>query len=170
MLFRNWLKTIQREVVRPRRNLSRRSKRTPQQMRLRSGTATPQQMRLRSGTATPLVEILEDRTLLAAACETSVNVVGNDLVVTDINGGNSADDLSFSISGVNLVITDNNAQDIDLVGVLDGGIGDETPTVEIPLAAFTGVLDINTLAGADTINLAALTLTGNHILAQNSEE
>jgi hypothetical protein len=96
--------------------------------------------------------------------ETEVDVVGGNLVVTDSNGGNTADNLTFTADGTNLTITDNNGDGIDLLNTLNGGTGDGTTAVTILLSAFTGTLDINTLGGADTINIAGLTLASNQSL------
>ncbi|MFT5327120.1 MAG: hypothetical protein ACI8P0_005008, partial [Planctomycetaceae bacterium] len=98
--------------------------------------------------------------------ETEVTLDGsNNLVITDINGGTSIDNLTITADGTNLTITDNNGLLIDLVGpTLNGGTGDGTATVTVPLSAFTGTLSINTLAGDDTVVLNDLTLLSNQSL------
>jgi fibronectin-binding autotransporter adhesin len=54
---------------------------------------------------------------------------------------------------------------IDIIGTIAGSTGDETASVTIPLSAFaSGTLDINSLAGDDTINIAGLTLASNQSL------
>lgn len=53
---------------------------------------------------------------------------------------------------MNLVITDNNGNNIDLLGTLDGGAGDGTPSVTISLSAFTHA-DVRTLGGDDQLEI-----------------
>ena len=105
-----------------------------------------------------------DVVLSVQPLETSVEVVGNNLIVTDANGGTSVDNLTFTADGTNLTITDNNGLLIDLVGTLNGGTGDGTSSVTVPLSSFTSSLNINTSAGDDTVVFDGLTLLANQSL------
>jgi len=87
--------------------------------------------------------------------ETSVEVSGSNLVVTDINGGTTSDDWTFTADGTNLTITDNNGHPIDILGTIASSTGDGTSVVTIPLSAFTGTLNINSLAGDDVITFGS---------------
>jgi len=87
------------------------------------------------------VEIIEHVAVAIQTVSTqvSVDLSGGDLLVTDINGGVSNDDLTITADGTNITITSNNGELIDLVGGLDGGTGDGTATVTIlQYAAGTG--------------------------------
>jgi len=99
--------------------------------------------------------------------ETSAEVVSGDLIVTDVNGGDTDDDWTFAVSGSDLIITDNNGNGIDLLGTLDGTGGDGGSTVTVALADFAS-LDIRTLAGADTINIEGLNLETDESLSINA--
>ena len=102
-----------------------------------------------------------DVVLTVQPLETSVEVVGNDLIVTDANGGNTADNLTITADGMTVTITDNNGNLIDLIGPLNAGTGDGTSSVTVPLSVFTGSLNINTLAGDDLVTVDGLTLLAN---------
>ena len=96
------------------------------------------------------IEPLEPRLLLTV--ETTVDLVGGDIVVTDSNGGDTDDLLGFTTVGSDLLIFDSNFNQIDLIGPLDGGTGDEGTAVFIPLSIFPGgTIRIRTLAGDDFI-------------------
>jgi len=96
--------------------------------------------------------------------ETTVEVSGGNLVVTDSNGGTTNDNLTFTANGTNVTITDNNGDGIDLLGSLDGGTGDGTASVTVALSSFTGTLDIDSLAGNDLITFGTLTLLADQSL------
>ncbi|MGZ0171721.1 MAG: tail fiber protein, partial [Planctomycetales bacterium] len=103
-----------------------------------------------------------DVVLTAVTPETTIDIVNGNLVVTDANGGNSNDNLTFTADGSNLTITDNIGNFIDLLGMLNGDTGDGSASVTIDLLTFAGgTLDINTLGGDDTINIGTLTLLTN---------
>ncbi len=101
-----------------------------------------------------------DVALVAQPAETTVEIVGNDLVITDAAGGVSADDWTLSVSGGNLNLVDNDGKNIDLVGALHGGIGDGTDSVSVSLASFSGNVIVRALGGDDVIVIEGLDLTG----------
>ncbi len=86
---------------------------------------------------------------------TTVDVVDGKLIVTDSGGSDTNDDWTLSVAGGDLTITDNSGIPIKLLGSLEGGTGDETSSVTIPLSSFSGALDIRSLGGNDTIHFAA---------------
>ena len=96
--------------------------------------------------------------------ETTVSVSGNDLLIQDTGGGNSADHWSFTADGTNLTFTDINGNDIGIVGAIAGSSGDGTASITVPLTSFSGTLDINSLAGDDNVVIGALTLLANQSL------
>ena len=86
--------------------------------------------------------------------ETRISVLGNDLVIEDVNGGVSNDRLNFSVSGTNLVINDP-ANELEVIGIA-GATGNETHKVTLPLSAFTGNVIVNTYGGDDTVDVSTL--------------
>lgn len=102
------------------------------------------------------------------AVQTTVDVVGGDLIVADSLGTNTAD-LTFTADGTNLTITDNNGDQIDLLDELDGDIGDGTSSVTIALSNFSGgSLNILTHGGSDTLVLGNLQLLAGQSLDLDS--
>ncbi|QDU31658.1 Hemolysin, chromosomal [Anatilimnocola aggregata] len=84
--------------------------------------------------------------------DVSIDGSGN-LLVNDVDGANSNDNLTFVVSGTDLIISDPNNS-------LDAGAGATqlTPfSVSVPLSAITGSIQITTQAGND---LVTLDLTG----------
>ena len=82
--------------------------------------------------------------------ETEVALSGGDLTITDIDGGDSADTLTLSVVGSDLVVSDpNNLLETQIAGATGGG----TNTVTVPLTAFTGKIIVNTLAGDDSLTV-----------------
>jgi hypothetical protein len=110
------------------------------------------------------VDTLEDRTLLAATTTIALDGMGN-IVVTDTDGGNTADrlNLSTNAAGTTFNFFDNFNQ---LTTSIPGATGDGTNFVTVPLAGVSGVI-INTLGGADEVTIrdinapASLNLTVN---------
>ena len=82
--------------------------------------------------------------------DTEITLDGsNNLVITDVNGGTSFDNLTISTSGADLVITDPGNL---LATAISGATGSGTNTVTIPLFQITGSeIQINTLGGDDTV-------------------
>lgn len=81
--------------------------------------------------------------------ETSVAVSSGDLVITDINGGASDDTLTITKNGTNIRISDPNNR-------LSAGAGAtqvDLHTVDVPISSITGSIQVNTLAGNDTLTL-----------------
>ena len=84
-----------------------------------------------------------------AVAETDVAVVGGNLVVTDINGGTSNDSLTISLVGANVRVT-------DPTNTLQAGAGAtlvNANTVDVPLASIAGNIQVNTLAGNDSLTI-----------------
>jgi CSLREA domain-containing protein len=82
--------------------------------------------------------------------ETDIAVSGGNLVITDANGGNTADTLTISLNGANVRINDPN-------NTLTAGVGAsqiDPNTVEVPLVSISGNIQINTLGANDTLTLA----------------
>jgi len=81
--------------------------------------------------------------------ETDVSLNSGNLVITDINGGSSDDELTITLFGSNVRISDPNH-------ALLAGIGAtqiDPNTVEVPLASITGNIQVDTLGGDDTLIL-----------------
>ncbi|MCO6459295.1 MAG: hypothetical protein J5I93_28635 [Pirellulaceae bacterium] len=83
--------------------------------------------------------------------ETTINVVGNDLVIVDVAPKNDDLTISFDSGTGELVITDPGR----VIGTTVG-TGNLTDTVRVPLASFTGNIIVNTFGGDDalTVDLA----------------
>ncbi|MCB1061570.1 MAG: LEPR-XLL domain-containing protein, partial [Verrucomicrobiae bacterium] len=101
-----------------------------------------------------------DVALVAQPAETTVEIIGNDLVITDAAGGVSVDDWTLSVSGGNLNLVDNDGKNIDLLSALHGGTGDGTGSVSVSLASFSGNVIVRALGGDDVIAIEGLDLTG----------
>ena len=88
----------------------------------------------------------------AFAAETSVEIVAGDLVITDINGGTSNDNLTITLdgSGTHYVISDTV---LILGSAHPGATGVGTTSITIPVADVTGTIQFVTLAGNDTITI-----------------
>lgn len=83
--------------------------------------------------------------------ETSVTLDGSgNLVITDINGGVSTDELTIYLDGGELVITDPN---LVLTTSVPGASQPDVHTIRVPLGAFSGAILVNTLGGNDTLTL-----------------
>ena len=97
--------------------------------------------------------ILNGSTAAVAVAETDVAVTGGNLVITDVNGGNTADTLTIFLSGTDLRITDPN-------NILTAGAGTtqvDPNTVDVPFASITGNIQIDTLDGNDSLNVDSST-------------
>ena len=103
---------------------------------------------------TDMASVGNDVVLSVAERETSVVLDGsNNLVITDTNGGTSNDTLTLSINGSNVRVNDPS-------NTLQAGAGTtqvDLNTVDVPLASILGNIQVNTLAGNDslTINYSA---------------
>jgi Ca2+-binding RTX toxin-like protein len=88
----------------------------------------------------------------AGAGETVVAINGSgDLVVTDVNGGSSNDQLTLQTSATHVIVTD---AALIISTNIAGATGGGTNSVSIPLAAITGSqIIVNTLAGDDQLIL-----------------
>ena len=86
-------------------------------------------------------------TLVGAAVETNVVLSGGNLTVTDVNGGTSNDNLTFTIHSTNLRIHDPG----NTLGGSSGTTQVDAYTVDVSLADITGSVTITTLAGNDTL-------------------
>ncbi|HEX8076366.1 MAG TPA: hypothetical protein VF511_01015, partial [Chthoniobacterales bacterium] len=84
-----------------------------------------------------------------ATPETFVQVTAGDLVITDDNGGTSADSLTVSLSGANVRITDPN----NTLAAGPGATQTDANTVEVPLSSIGGNITVNTLGGNDVLTL-----------------
>ena len=85
--------------------------------------------------------------------ETEINLVDTRLTITDVNGGNSADTLTLTETENTLQIEDPN----QAFQVSDGVALNSFNSAEIPLAPIQEPIEINTLAGDDSI-IADITL------------
>ena len=83
--------------------------------------------------------------------ETSVELAGTTLTVTDANGGNSDDTLTFTQSADNLRVTDPTNT---LQGTGAGVVQVDANTVDVPLANFD-TLVVDTAVGTDTVDISA---------------
>ncbi len=99
--------------------------------------------------------------------ETIVQVLNNQLILTDVAGSNTADNWTITADGTNLTITDNNSNLIDIVGTITGATGDETASVTVPLSAFSGKFKIDSLGGNDTLTFGTVTLLSGQSLEFN---
>lgn len=104
-----------------------------------------------------------DVALLPVTADTSVALVGNNLVITDIG----------SVTNDNLVITFVNGPNGPGIEITDssrvlstsvaGAQGNESSTIYVPFTSFSGQIIVNTGAGADTLTIDltdAVTLAG----------
>ncbi|MFO0821305.1 MAG: autotransporter-associated beta strand repeat-containing protein [Pirellulales bacterium] len=83
--------------------------------------------------------------------ETSVLVSGGNLVVTDVNGGSTNDDLTITLVGGNTIRISDSTSGL-FAGA--GATRVDGKTVDVPLASVSGNIQVNTLGGADTLTLA----------------
>ncbi|MEM7392427.1 MAG: hypothetical protein AAF492_08760, partial [Verrucomicrobiota bacterium] len=86
------------------------------------------------------------------ATTTEVRLNGATLEIEDTNGGDTDDQWTLTRSGANLVITSTDGGQIDMTGALDGGTGDGTASVEVPLASFTSI-SVMGQGGDDTLTV-----------------
>ena len=95
-----------------------------------------------------------DVVLFGGTPETEVTIDGSgNLVVTDINGGNSADDLTMTFDGTYYTFNDPNLT-LSTSGIAAGDlIRPDAFTVSVRATAVTGGLSIDMLAGTDVVNL-----------------
>ncbi|MEQ1858731.1 MAG: FG-GAP-like repeat-containing protein [Chthoniobacteraceae bacterium] len=89
-------------------------------------------------------------TAAVVAIETDVSLSGGNLIVTDINGGVSNDNLTITLVGANVRVSDPG----NLLMAGAGATQIDPNTVEVPLASITGNIQVNTLGGDDTLTLA----------------
>ncbi|MFO0906171.1 MAG: PEP_CTERM-anchored TLD domain-containing protein [Pirellulales bacterium] len=82
--------------------------------------------------------------------ETTISVVGNDLVVSDVVAGGKVDTLTVQATATTVTFTDPGF--LFTTGIA-GAVGDGTHTVTIPLSAFTGEIRLETLDGNDTASI-----------------
>jgi hypothetical protein len=81
--------------------------------------------------------------------DTSVSLSGGNLVITDANGGTTADTLTLFLNGANVRVNDPSH-------TLTCGAGAtqfDPNTCDIPFASITGNIQVNTLGGNDTLTL-----------------
>jgi uncharacterized delta-60 repeat protein len=95
------------------------------------------------------------RLLGESAGTTEVALVNGELVITDIDGGDTDDTLTISTDGSDLVISDPNNL-LVLSGI--AGTGDGTNSVRIPLnlLGWNGNIVVNTEGGVDSVTLGNL--------------
>lgn len=97
-----------------------------------------------------------DVVLAVYAAETSVELDGaGNLVVTDINGGTSNDNLTITLNGAGTHYVISDPTNIITTSIA-GATGNGTFSVTVPVASVTGEIQFNTLAGTDavTVNLS----------------
>ena len=90
-----------------------------------------------------------DVVLTVVVVETSVALSGGNLIITDGNGGTSNDTLTLSINGTNVRVSDPN------IALTAGACTTQfdANTVDVPLASITGNIQVNTLAGNDSLTI-----------------
>ena len=76
--------------------------------------------------------------------------MGGNLQIIDVNGGNTDDTLTISLNGSNVRITDPN----HTINCGAGATAIDANTCEVPLASITGSIQVNALAGNDSLTLA----------------
>ncbi|MDY0170820.1 MAG: FG-GAP-like repeat-containing protein, partial [Thermoguttaceae bacterium] len=81
---------------------------------------------------------------------TDVLVLGDDLVITDIAGGDTDDTITLSTDGTSLFVHDPNHV---LGTVIPGAEGSGTHTITVPLSAFTGSIIVDSLGGNDVLTI-----------------
>ncbi len=81
---------------------------------------------------------------------TEVSLVGDDVVITDTDGGNTNDTIAVSSDGTSLVLHDPNNR---LATSIPGATGDGSHSITIPLTTFSGAIMINSLGGDDTVTI-----------------
>jgi autotransporter-associated beta strand protein len=84
------------------------------------------------------------------AATTDAGLSAGNLVITDVDGGNTDDALMLSLNGGNVSIHDPN----NTLGAGNGATLVDANTVEVSLASITGNIQVNTLAGTDTLTLS----------------
>jgi CSLREA domain-containing protein len=83
--------------------------------------------------------------------DSDVSLLGGNLQVTDVNGGNTPDTFTISLNGPNIQVTDPN----HTLSCGAGAIVIDVNTCEVPLASIlTGSIQVNALAGSDSLTLA----------------
>jgi len=82
--------------------------------------------------------------------DTSLDVVSGDLVITDVNGGDTDDDLTLTYDAGDVVVTDPSHI---LTTSIPGASGSGTNQIRIPGSAITGGIILDTLAGDDTVTI-----------------
>ena len=99
--------------------------------------------------------------------ETDVVLAGGQLTITDVNGGDSDDTLSFSIVDDNLRVTD---PANTLHGTGTGVVRIDEHTMEVPLANITAGIVIDTQAGTDQVIFATAFDLADNSLAVTTDE
>ena len=96
----------------------------------------------------------------ALAVETDVRVDGSgNLIIEDINGGTSNDNLSLAVVGANYVVTASDP--VNVLGSTAGGTVASASQVTIPLTSVTGGIQFLSGGGTDTLAINSnLTLNG----------
>ena len=82
---------------------------------------------------------------------TDVNLTNGNLVITDIAPGGKNDDLTISLNGANVRVFDPNAS----LEPHPGETAIDIHTIDVPLASITGNIQVNTLAGDDSLTIDA---------------
>jgi autotransporter-associated beta strand protein len=87
--------------------------------------------------------------ITVAAPETDVALSGGNLVISDVNGGNTDDTVTLSLNGSSVRINDPNH-----VLSCDAGVSVNAHTCDIPLTSITGNIQFDGAGGSDTLTLA----------------
>jgi len=116
-----------------------------------SATDSVTYARFRFSTATNLLTTgqapdgeVEDYEVILITTETIVEVVGNDLVVTDIVGSGKDDTLLLTISGTNIVVVDTNSVLSSTTATVVG-----QNQVNVPLVSISGEIRFDLIGGND---------------------
>lgn len=95
----------------------------------------------------------------AVTPETDVRVVGGNLIIEDVNGGTTDDNISLSIVGSNYVIQSASASNV--MESTGGGSLVGSNKVTVPVASVTGGIQFLSAGGTDTLTInSALNLNG----------
>ncbi len=136
MSFSHWLNNLKNRIQPPARKRKRRHNARPNSASLQTA--------LNSAT-----ESLEDRILLT----TDVTLATGVLVIADVDGANTNDQLEISYAGGTYTITDTGGAILNTA--IAGATGDGTSTVTVPDTGVTSVV-FDTLSGDDTVTVNSL--------------